>query len=444
MAPHSRNTTTLMLFAAIFCSAAPEAAAKKKKNKLPKGEPTRMTVAPDGTPANHDSMHASTSSNARFTAFQSIAWNLVPGDAYHGSYSQIEVFDRKKGKTTRVSWGVNGKPANGYSTHPAISANGRFVAFLSNATNLVADPVPVVDFEVFLHDRKKAQTWRVSSGLDGQPSDAGAYIVSVSNDGRYVSFLSEATNLVPGDTNGKEDVFLVDRKAGTTTRVSVFPDGTEATEGSGSLLFEEAEVAPNGETVAFVSWAALVPEDDNVYRDVYLFDVASRTLRLAITTPDGVAPYRGVETARFSANSRRVVCRSSSTDVLPELGDPQARHFVLDLKKDVVSLGFDGLPQNGTGAPTVSNDGRFVAFYGGDAYGAGETNDEIDVYVHDSKTGVTTRVSESKADVGGDSSSFDAMISGNGKFVLFSSRATNLVETPNPGGHANVYLYRQG
>ena len=145
------------------------------------------------------------SADGRFVAFVSFATNLVPGDT--NDATDVFVRDRQTGTTRRVSLGPGGVQGNGGSAGPAISANGRFVAFFSAATNLVpGDTNGTAD--VFVRDRQTGTTRRVSLGPGGVQGDGDSVGAAISADGRFVAFESDATNLVPGDTNGAPDVFV--------------------------------------------------------------------------------------------------------------------------------------------------------------------------------------------------------------------------------------------
>ena len=158
------------------------------------------------------------SGDGRFVAFVSAATNLVTGD--NNNAADIFVRDRQAGTTTRVSVTSTGGQANGASSDPAISADGRYVAFVSRATNLVAGDTNGVR-DVFVHDRQTGATTRISVNSSENQGNAESLAPSLSADGRYVAFASSASNLVTGDTNSTSDVFVRDRQAGTTTRVSV-------------------------------------------------------------------------------------------------------------------------------------------------------------------------------------------------------------------------------
>ncbi len=145
--------------------------------------------------------------------------------------------DRQTGVTTRVSVSSSGEQANNFSDFPlSISNDGRYVAFNSDASNLVPNDTNN-STDIFIHDNQTGSTERVSVASDGTQADSTSFAPSISANGQFVVFTSRATNLVSGDTNNALDVFVRDRQAGTTTRVSVNSTGVEANRGAveGSL-----------------------------------------------------------------------------------------------------------------------------------------------------------------------------------------------------------------
>jgi flagellin-like hook-associated protein FlgL len=196
--------------------------------------------------------------------FSSIASNLVAGD----TNGQLDVFvhDRQTGTTTRVSVDSSGNEANGDNWNGSISGDGRYVVIESSATNLATGDTNGVD-DIFVHDRQTGTTTRVSVDSSGLEANAGSDSSSVSGDGRYVAFRSTATNLVAGDTNGVDDVFVHDRQTGQTTRISVDNSGAE---GNGTSGFG-TDISADGQYVAFRSTASnLVAGDTNGVDDVFV------------------------------------------------------------------------------------------------------------------------------------------------------------------------------
>jgi hypothetical protein len=169
-----------------------------------------MSLADNEAPANDATNRGTLSSNGNFAAFASAATNLVTGD--DNFVVDVFVRDRSAGTTQRVSVSSAGAQANGASKDfpvPEISGDGRYVAFASDATNLVPDDTNGVT-DVFVHDRMTGRTIRVSVAADGTQGNAAvSYGLDISADGKWVTFSSGASNLVPNDTNGQADAFVV-------------------------------------------------------------------------------------------------------------------------------------------------------------------------------------------------------------------------------------------
>ena len=239
----------------------------------------RVSIDSTGAQANGGSWGETISADGRYVAFISDATNLVPGDT--NGATDIFVRDRQTNTTERVSVDSAGAQANDFSGQPSISADGRYVAFWSYATNLVPGVPGDTNgaYDVFVRDRLAGATERVSIDSTGMQSDGYSYQPSISADGRYVAFLSDATNLVPGDTNGMPDIFVHDRDADnngvfdelgpgktSTERVSIDSTGTQA-DGYSFWL----SISADGRYVAFRSAATnLVPGDTNGKTDVFV------------------------------------------------------------------------------------------------------------------------------------------------------------------------------
>src|SRR3990172_5886825 len=198
------------------------------------------------------------------------------------------------GTTERASVSTAGVQGDALSGYPAISADGTIVAFRASASNLVPSDTNGAD-DVFVRDRQAGATERVSvSSAGGQGSGGHSYEPSVSDDGRYVAFRSHATNLVAGDTNGTDDVFVRDRQTGVTVRVSVDSSGVQGNGGS-----YEPSVSGDGRYVAFRSVASnLVPGDDNAVQDIFVHDrQTGATERVSVTSAGGQATDNSYEPA---------------------------------------------------------------------------------------------------------------------------------------------------
>jgi hypothetical protein len=228
---------------------------------LQTGTTTLVTVTTDGLAPSSNSFLSAISDDGRFVAFESFANNLVPGDT--GSHGlDIFVRDRTLGTTTGVTTSLEQFASSGA---PAISSDGRYIAFDSNSTEL--DNENTSDQDIFVYDRTTGTTERASVSSSGGDNDGGfSNTAAISNDGRYVAFQSRAADLVTDDTNGSMDIFIRDRSDGVTRRVSVGSFGQQA---DGDALVPA--ISGDGHYVAFTSYATnLVGNDENGAADVFV------------------------------------------------------------------------------------------------------------------------------------------------------------------------------
>jgi Tol biopolymer transport system component len=392
----------------------------------------RVNVSPTGAEANGVTGQPAVSADGRYVAFVSEASNLLPGGYRYGT--DVYLRDVAARTTVRVSTAPSGGPADGASTAPAVSADGRYVAFLSRATNLVRGDTNA-RIDVFVWDRAGRTTSRVSvSGRgaqgDGDASRSGRPALSA--DGRYVAFGSGAANLVPGDTNGAPDVFVRDRTAGTTTRVSVATGGTQ---GSGAAA--SPAISADGRFVAF---AGLFPGDR--FGAVYLRDRRDgTTARISAAGANGDS-----RTPALSADGRYAAYVSDAANLVPGDTNGVPDVFVRDRTAGTTGrvsvAGSGGQADEQSYTPALSSDGRYVVF-ASDATTLvpGDTNHVGDVFAHDRRTHATRRVSVSAAgaQTGPGGYSSEPVISGDGRYVAFTSYAAELV--PGDGNDtADVFL----
>jgi Tol biopolymer transport system component len=344
------------------------------------------------------------SANGLVAAVDSQATNLVGGD--NNGVVDVFVHDRTTGRTTAVSVSSRGRLGNGVSTSPALSADGRFVAFESNASNLVAADTNSAR-DVFAHDRLTGDTTRVSVGPGGVQGNAASFDASISADGRFVSFISDASNLIAAGTIQRQ-AFVHDRQTGATELVSVASDGTT----QGDNVASGAAISGDGRFVAFGSFATnLVAGDTNGVNDIFVHDrVTGTTERASVRTDGG------------------------------EGNDASLR-------------------------PSISGDGAVVAFSSNATNLVdGDTNGVRDIFVRHRGSGVTERISVDSAGNQSDDhsngfgirggSSFGPEISANGGHVAFDSQATNLIADdtntcslqggqsfPTPGQCADIFVH---
>ena len=340
---------------------------------------TRVSVSSTGTEGNGVSEKSSLSSSGRFVVFASEASNLVDGDT--NGYRDIFVRDRLLGLTTRVSVSSQGTQANGFSDSPAISGDGRLVVFYSQASNLVdGDTNGVAD--VFVHDRQTGDTTRVSVDSMGQEANAASDMPAISKDGKFVAFSSWADNLVAGDTNVTRDIFLHNLETGETIRASLEAGGAE---GSGSS--EYPSLSGDGRIVAFTSYASLVAADTNSMPDIYVRDIQQGQTFLVSVDSSGSLADVGSSEAHVSEDGRYVVFTSLATNLVPGDSNSNPDIFVHDrdtgstVRVSVSSAGDEA--DNGASSPAISADGRFVAFRSDSVtLIPGGTGEWKDVYEH--------------------------------------------------------------
>jgi len=319
---------------------------------------------------------------------------------------------------------VPGMEVNGVSTYPTIRGDGEIVLFASTASNVVPGDTNGT-WDVFLRDPAMQRTTRVSVAFDGSQAEGSSWWPTVSADGRFVAFESSATNVVPDDTNNVADVFVRDLAVGTTTRVSVMSDGKEAARFDGPLL---PALAAGGRYVAFTG-DALVPGDTNDATDIFVHDLATGATERVSIAFDGSEPDGASFAASISADGRFVAFSSSATNLVAgaSAGGIYLRDRALGTTTAVSVAWDDGRVVGCGGLPWISSDGALVVFScGSPDLVPGDTNDVVDVFVRDVAGGVTLRLSLASDGSQANGPSYGWTISPDGGTVAFSSWATNL------------------
>src|SRR5919106_517577 len=248
------------------------------------------------------------SADGRFVAFPSEATKLVKKD--RNGATDVFVHDRLTGTTERVSVSSAGDEANGFSEGPAISADGRFVAFHSNAENLVAG-TPSSFFQVFLRDRATGTTERITEDAGGDPGDRNSLLPAVSADGRFVAFETVAGNLI-GDGSHQGHILVRDRATGTFERASVDSAGNAGNDFSG-----RPDITDDGRFVAFDSIATnLVAGDTNNRDDIFVRDCqAGTTERVSVSSAGGEANGPSAR-AKIAAGGAAVAFQSNADNLV--------------------------------------------------------------------------------------------------------------------------------
>lgn len=397
------------------------------------GEPASISIvgiklvsaAADGTQGNGDSYNPSISSDGRYIAFQSSASNLV-GDDTNGT-TDVFVRDLLTDTITRASTTADGAQVDFGGMYPALSADGRYLAFASfdspfSSNNLMpADNN--VQWDIFVKDLVSGAVTLVSTATDGTQGNGASFSnVAISADGRYVVFESDASNLVPGDTNGKADLFVKDLTSGETFRVSTASDGSQVTDPSRYQQPFEPSISADGRYVAFQSAAPdLVAGDTNNEIDVFVKDLVTGTTTRVSTATNGGQGDRGGYLPTISADGRYAHFESDSDNLIQGFHDV----FIKDLQTGTLTAAYtyadgsspSGHITTGVGMASLSPDGHYVCFASGDlVFFPGDDNHNLDLFVKNVVTGELVRITDSP-EFG--NSIFYPLISTDAKVVVF-------------------------
>jgi Tol biopolymer transport system component len=384
------------------------------------------------------------SADGRFIVFSSDSGGYVPGDT--NQTTDVFLHDRWIGMTERVSLTWNGDESVRGGAYGSMTADGRYVSFHSSSRNLIEGGDTNGYFHVFLRDRLAQRTVLVSLSSSGEQSDENSAQARINRDARYVAFASYATNLVPGDTNGHSDVFVRDLVASTTVRISVSSGGEQ---GNGDSGFDGIDISPDGRFVAFGTEAELA-DNDRFFDDVYLHDRdadedgvfdepgAIRTeLMSNLFGPhwwDGIASYPTI-----GAPGKTVVYQYGGIAG----GDSNGADDVISVVRGaewflVISHAWRTANTGNAGSfsPFMSDDERYVAFTStASNLIPNDTNGFGDIFLFDYEDASNTRVSVGLNGAEPDNWSDTALLTPNACFVVFQSRASNLIEgdTNNTG-----------
>ena len=356
------------------------------------GQITLVSVGYDGQPADRSSGNAVISADGRFIAFESTATNLVQGDT--NGMQDIFMYDRENHVISLASVNSVGELGNDNSFHPSLSADGSYLAFYSYAKNLVANDTNNVR-DIFVHDVINKNTFRVSTGLAGAESNGISINPVLTPDKHFVVFSSQANNLVDNDTNGKSDIFIYDFMSDTTVRLSLAEGGVEADDDS-----LEPVISSDGRFVAFSSKATnLVLDDTNNVSDIFVADRLNSTIERVSVTSTASGGNKASTRPSISNDGHYVIFSSGATNL-------SARSLIKASYNEYDNGAQDKQVYDAITAATQT---------GG---GGGGTVDPIHVYIRDRQTGITTLVSRE---------SDSPVISGDGQYVAFSSASPYLV-----------------
>jgi len=402
----------------------------------------RASVATSGAQGNAVSYSAAISGDGRFVAFQGAATNLVAGIT-NGTI-HVYVRDRTNSITECVSVATGGMQGDNTSLSACLTTDGRFVAYYSYATNLVAGDTNSFS-DIFVRDRSNGTTERVNLSTGGGQANADSFSPSISAaDGQFVAFSSGALQLVSGDTNQASDIFVRNRNTGVTSRVSVDSNALESNGPSFS-----ASVSGDGHFIAYESNATnLVANDTNAVTDVFLRDrIGNTTERISVSS--GAAQANGPSNnPSISGDGRYVAFESSATNLVTGDTNAVVDIFVRDRTTGTTErISVDSSGAQGSLAsdlPSISYDSRYVAFESQSPnLVTGDTNGMYDIFLRDRINATTIRVSVDSVGAQGNSNSLDPSTSSDGRFVAFQSDATNL----GPGdtnGLTDAYVRDRG
>jgi hypothetical protein len=346
------------------------------------GTTERVSVSADGEQGNANVNQVWMTPDGRYVAFSAYASNLVPNDTNNAA--DIFITDRVAGTIERVSVDSTGQQSNNDSQVPAMSPDGRYVVFESVASNLVPDDGTANDFDVFLHDRQTGSTERVSLSVTGGDPDSGSRGPRVSADGRYVAFFSAATNLVADDAKDWLDVFVRDRQAGTTTLATVDSNGQPLTTGGYAGL--RVGMTPDGGLIAFHSSSPELVGTASLQAVVR--NLATETTEVVSTTTSGAMPNGFSEDPGLSDDGRYVAFWSDASDLVPGDTNGRYDVFVRDRETNTIvraSVTASGQEVHGYSyLQSISANGELVAFLStAEDVVPDDTNNADDVFLRD-------------------------------------------------------------
>ncbi len=416
-------------------------------------EPSWILISGAEEPGDESSLYASLNAGGDRVVFMTRSSNLGTGSNLNCTNSRIEfscsqilLSDAKRKGFTLVSSAVSGEPANGPSKESIISADGKWVAYASFANNIDSADIDTYR-DVYLYNVEAGSNRWISRPLpssegglhDACPGLCGA--VSISGDGRFVVFDSDRTDLVVGDQNDWQDVFLYDASSHIVERISTDSFGRELNHPSWNP--NSYSVSDDGRFVVFMSAPEGVAEGPVATHDVYLKDRYTGDLVLVSKTLTG-QPSGGSGLPAISGDGRFVAFSSSSPSLVVGDTNEQTDVFVYNVESEVIeriSVADDGSQGNGgSWFPSISRDGRFVAF--GSTAGNlddGDENGLVDAYLYDRETGGTSLISRALGGLAGDGLSTAARVSADGSQIVLSSRASNFVPGVS-GEKSQIYV----
>jgi YVTN family beta-propeller protein len=408
------------------------------------GEVSRISVAADGAQANGLSYEPSISANGRFVAFTSLASNLVPSDT--NNVRDVFVKDLSDGRIVRANLTEGGQQDtttnSSFNMEPALSADGRFVAFMTFGRLVAADNESHTD--IYVRDLQAGTLDLVSTTSTDELGDWRSYSPAISADGRFVAFMSQAFNFDPNDFNGTGDIFIKDRLTRTLKTVSSSASGEVGFQANNLASSVAPSISADGRYVAFHSYAPnLVPGDTNNDLDVFVKDTQTGAIEKTSTTAAGVHGAGGSERASISADARYVAFVSRAANLI-QLDTNNTEDVLLkDRNTGVITRISAPTPTTqftqASLNPSISGNGSMIAFTTAAPAAPGDGNTLPDVYLRGTPVATLVRVSSVSFGARGDAASDQASISQDGRYAVFTSAASTLVGT-DVNGQPDVFL----
>jgi Tol biopolymer transport system component len=399
---------------------------------------TLVTQAIGGGPADGDSSRLEISADGDYAVFQSDARDLVPDDGVtHGT----EVFEANlvTGQITRVSVSATGGDPNGSSTLPSVSADGTYVAFVSDATDLTAAGSAAKN-NVFVRNMTTGVTTQVSLGTSGQQPNGYSTRPSISADGSEIAFDSTATDLSTTPvTKGFTQVYLTDMETGTTTLESVNAEGDP---GNADSL--RAALSSDASNLVYVSDATnLTSVDTGGVRNVYELNLASGVTQLVSVGLNGEPADATSSRASVSDDGQFVSFESRADNLVAGITGHNYQVYLRDTVNNVttlVSVNYHGKPGiSSSTRPSISGTGQYIAFQANAPMSRDATNHERDIYIRDVVNNVTYLVDYGVGGAESNAASVRPSISDDGTQVIFASAASNLT-SQGGNGYQQIYL----
>lgn len=396
--------------------------------------PVRVSLDAGGAEANNASQNASFSPDGTTILFESLASNLVPGD----SNGQWDIFTRNLGTgvTQRVSTDATGGQINGASNDAHFDGTGTRIVFDSTAADLVAGANPNGQREIVVKDLGNGAVTLVSASSSGVAGNGASLNAAFSPDGHSVAFESFATNLIGTDSNSARDIFVKNLDTGQIVRASVDAAGDEPNGQSADVAW-----SPDGTKLVFESNASnLIPGDTNAAYDVFVKDLVSGAITRVSTAADGTQANGYSFHAHFTADGHGVIFESLATNLLPGTPAGVREVYLKNLDTGAVSLlSADSSGTAGTNqsyAPTQA--GALTAFESNADLSGGGTPGRRDVYVRDAY-GADVRVSLGQGGAVANADVFHPQIAPDGSAVLYQSAANNLI-TGDANSKTDIFL----